>query len=166
MTIDAVNGLDRQAFAEAFGRIFEHSPWVAERAWEERPFGDLRALLVSMIRQVEMASAAEQMALLRAHPDLGTKAKLSEASAAEQAGAGLDQLTAEELELLTKLNDGYKDKFGFPFLYAVKGSNKHDILSALARRVEATPEEEYAEALRQVYRIASFRLDACLQEER
>src|ERR1700748_3841524 len=119
MTIDAVNRLDRQAFVEAFGWIFEHSPWVAERAWEERPFRDLRALLGSMVRQVERASAAEQMALLRAHPDLGTKAKVSEASGTEQAGAGLDQLTAEEFELISELNNGYKKKFGFPFLYAV-----------------------------------------------
>ena len=166
MTIDAANGLDRAAFVEAFGWIFERSPWVAERAWEERPFRDLPTLLGSMVRQVEMASATEQMALLRAHPDLGTKAKLSEASAAEQAGAGLDQLTPPEFDLFTKLNSGYKEKFGFPFLYAVKGSNKHDILSALARRISARPEEEYAEALRQVYRIAGFRLESCICEER
>jgi OHCU decarboxylase len=166
MTIDAVNRLDREAFVEAFGWIFEHSPWVAERAWKERPFGDARTLLGSMIRQVEMAAAAEQMALLREHPDLGTRAKLSDASAAEQAGAGLDQLTPAEFELFTKLNDGYKERFGFPFLYAVKGSNKQDILSALARRVTARLDEEYAEALRQVYRMAGFRLETCISEER
>ena len=166
MTIDAVNRLDREAFVEAFGWIFEHSPWVAERAWKERPFRDLRALHGSMIRQVEIASAAEQMALLRAHPDLGTKAKVSEASATEQAGAGLDQLTPPEFQLLTRLNDGYKEKFRFPFLYAVKGSNKQDILSALARRISANAEEEYAEAFRQVYRIAGFRLESCIREER
>ena len=166
MTIDAVNRLDREAFVEAFGWIFEHSPWVAERAWKERPFGDARALHVSMVRQVEMASAAEQMALLRAHPDLGTKAKVSEASATEQAGAGLDQLTAEEFQLLTELNHRYKEKFGFPFLYAVKGSNKHDVLVALIARIDADPEDEYSEALRQVYQIAGFRLNSCIGEER
>jgi 2-oxo-4-hydroxy-4-carboxy-5-ureidoimidazoline decarboxylase len=163
--MDAVNRLDRTAFVEALGWIFEHSPWVAERAWEERPFRDARALLESMVRQVEKASAEEQTALLRAHPDLGTRAKLSEASAAEQAGAALDQLTAEEFELLMALNNGYKEKFGFPFLYAVKGSDKHDILVALAARIDGDPEDEHWEALRQVYRIASFRLETCIREE-
>jgi len=166
MTIDAVNRLDRQAFVEAFGWIFEHSPWVAERAWEERPFRDLRALLGSMVRQVERASAAEQMALLRAHPDLGTTVKVSEASGAEQAGAGLDQLTAEESELITELNNDYKKKFGFPFLYAVKGSNKDDVIVALIARFDSDPEDEYSEALRQVYQIAGFRLSSCIREER
>src|SRR5947209_8522828 len=118
MTMDAVNSLDEEAFAVAFGWIFEHSPWVAERAWKERPFRDAEALLGSMIRQVEIAAATEQMGLLRAHPDLGTRAKLSDASAAEQAGAGLDQLTPAEFELFTRLNSGYREKFGFPFLYA------------------------------------------------
>ena len=166
MNIDAVNRLDREAFVEAFGWIFEDSAWVAARAWKERPFADVAALLGSMVRQVEIAGPPERMALLRAHPDLGTRARLSEASASEQAGAGLDQLTPAEFDLFTKLNDGYKEKFGFPFLYAVKGSNKHDILSALARRITAKPDEEYAEALRQVYRIAGFRLETSICEER
>lgn len=158
MTIDAVNALGSPEFVEAVGWVFEHSPWVAERAWGLRPFADRDALLEAMVRQVELASPEEQLSLLRAHPDLGSRARLSDASASEQAGAGLDQLTREEFDAFTRLNDGYKDKFGFPFLYAVKGSTKYDILRALEQRMRSTREDEFQEALRQVYRIAGFRL--------
>jgi 2-oxo-4-hydroxy-4-carboxy-5-ureidoimidazoline decarboxylase len=158
MTIDAVNALGSPEFVEAVGWVFEHSPWVAERAWRWRPFADRDALREAMTRQVELASPEEQLSLLRAHPDLGTRARLSDASASEQAGAGLDQLTREEFDAFTRLNDGYKDKFGFPFLYAVKGSTKYDILRALEQRMRSTREDEFQEALRQVYRIAGFRL--------
>jgi len=115
-----------------------------------------------MVDQVERASAEEQLALLQAHPDLGTRVRVSDASAAEQAGAGLDQLTPEEFEHLRGLNQAYRDKFGFPFLFAVKGSSKHDILDALERRVQSSREEEYRVALAQVYRIARFRIESVL----
>lgn len=165
MTIDALNSLDLSAFIAAAGWIFEHSPWVAERAWAMRPFQNTEALHRAMVTEVERATAGEQLALLRAHPDLGTRARLSQASASEQAGAGLDQLTREEFALFTRLNDSYKDKFGFPFLYAVKGSTKYDILRALERRLPADYQDEYAEALRQVGRIAQFRLNDLVSEE-
>jgi 2-oxo-4-hydroxy-4-carboxy-5-ureidoimidazoline decarboxylase len=100
----------------------------------------------------------ERLALLRAHPDLGTRARMSDASVGEQKGAGLDRLTREEFDRLQRLNRAYREKFGFPFLFAVKGSTKHDILAALERRLAAAPEEELDEALRQVGRIALFRL--------
>ena len=112
-----------------------------------------------MVEQVEAASSEEQLALLRAHPDLGTRARVSVASGAEQAGAGLDRLTPPEFERLQRLNTEYRDKFGFPFLFAVKGSTKHDILRALEQRLEDDPEQEYREALRQVFRIARFRIE-------
>jgi 2-oxo-4-hydroxy-4-carboxy-5-ureidoimidazoline decarboxylase len=112
-----------------------------------------------MVDQVERGSPEEQLALLRAHPDLGTRARVSEASSAEQAGAGLDQLTPAEFERLRASNEAYREKFGFPFLFAVKGSTKHDILDALERRVRSSREEEYRVALEQVYRIARFRLE-------
>ncbi len=98
-----------------------------------------QALHRAMVDQVEHASLPEeQLALLRAHPDLGTRARVSEASSAEQAGAGLDQLTPAEFERLRRLNEAYRDKFGFPFLFAVKGSTKHDILDALERRARSS----------------------------
>lgn len=159
MTIDELNQMDRAAFVAAVGWIFEHSPWVAERAFDARPFASFDALHAAMTDQVERATFAERLALLQAHPDLGTRARLSEASSAEQAGAGLDTLTPGEFEQLHRLNDAYRARFGFPFLFAVKGGTKHDILRALQSRMEATPEDEYREALRQVYRIARFRLE-------
>jgi 2-oxo-4-hydroxy-4-carboxy-5-ureidoimidazoline decarboxylase len=165
LTLAEVNTMDRAAFVERVGWVFEHSPWVAERAWDWQPFRDLDALHSAMVRQVEIAKPGEKLALLRAHPDLGTRARISEASTAEQAGAGLDQLTAAEFEVLARLNGAYREKFGFPFLYAVKGSTKHDILGALERRLPSSREEELAEALRQVYRIARFRLEDLLKQE-
>jgi 2-oxo-4-hydroxy-4-carboxy-5-ureidoimidazoline decarboxylase len=159
MKLDELNLLDRGPFVNAIGWVFEDSPWVAERAWARRPFRDLDALHKAMVKQVATASTEEQLALLCAHPDLGTRAKISDASVAEQAGVGLDKLTSLEFEQLQQLNARYRDKFGFPFLYAVKGSTKHDILRSLRERVEEPAEQEFREALQQVYRIARFRLE-------
>ena len=158
MTLAVLNQLDAAAFTQAVGWVFEHSPWVADRAAPARPFADVAELHNAMVQQVENANPDEQLQLLRAHPDLGTRARLSEASNAEQSGAGLDSLTPEELHRFTSLNGSYKAKFGFPFLFAVQGSTKHDILRALGQRLVSSPEIESAEALRQVYRIAAFRL--------
>ncbi len=159
MTIEALNSIGREDFVNTVGWVFEESPWVAERAWNSRIFEDADSLHQAMVEQVEAASREQQLALLRAHPDLGTRARVSATSGAEQAGAGLDQLTPPEFERLERLNTAYRDKFGFPFLFAVKGSTKHDILRALEQRLEEDPEQEYREALRQVYRIARFRIE-------
>lgn len=158
MTLAELNALDRAGFVEAVGWVFEHSPWVADQVCDERPYPSLEVLHQRMVNQVEIAAAAKQLALLRAHPDLGTRARISAASTAEQSGAGLDRLTPDEFERLHRLNSAYRDKFGFPFLFAVKGSTKYDILQALERRIQAPPDAERQEALRQVYRIAEFRL--------
>jgi OHCU decarboxylase len=165
MTVSELNRLDRAEFIESLGWIFEESPWVAERAWDARPFANVDALHAAMTEQVEHATAVEQLALLRAHPDLGTRAHLSDASAGEQVGAGLDSLTPEEFDRLHRLNGAYRSRFGFPFLLAVKGSTKHDVLRALQERMESSPDDEYREALRQVYRIARFRLDGVLADD-
>ena len=162
MTISQLNALSRGQFVEAVGWVFEHSPWVAERAWPRRPFRDLKQLHDVMAEEVERATPEEQSALLRAHPDLGARAHMSAASAGEQTGAGLDQLTSEEYQRLQHLNTAYREKFGFPFLYAVKGSNKYDILRALEQRLPRRPDEELREALNQVYKIAWFRLEAAV----
>lgn len=158
MTLDELNTSDRDSFVAALGSIFEESPWAAERAWRHRPFVSLEALHRAMIVEVSASSRDEQLTLLRAHPDLGTRARMTTASAGEQAGAGLDRLTPVEFERLRQLNAAYRDKFGFPFVFAVTGSTKHDVLAALTARLPAAPDEEFAEALRQVFRIAWFRL--------
>jgi len=159
LTLTELNSRDRQGFVNAVGWVFEHSGWVAERAWTQRPFDTIDALHEAMIAQVASGMLDEQVTLIRAHPDLGARGNVSDASAAEQTGAGLDTLAGRELERLHGLNAAYRDKFGFPFLYAVKGSTKEDILNALEKRLLATRDAELGEALRQVYRIARFRLD-------
>jgi 2-oxo-4-hydroxy-4-carboxy-5-ureidoimidazoline decarboxylase len=158
MTLDALNASSRETFVAELGGIFEESPWAAERTWPHRPFASLDALHRAMASEVKASSHAEQLALLCAHPDLGTRARMTTASAGEQAGAGLDRLSPAEFAQLQQLNTAYREKFGFPFLFAVKGSTKDDVLAALARRLAAPVDEEFAEALRQVFRIAWFRL--------
>jgi 2-oxo-4-hydroxy-4-carboxy-5-ureidoimidazoline decarboxylase len=159
MTIAELNALDRGRFVEALGWIFEESPWVAERAWDSRPFPSADALHQQMTLVVSRATRDEQLALLRAHPDLGARARMSDASVGEQAGAGLDRLSRHDFERLHALNSAYREKFGFPFLYAVKGSTPQQILDALEHRRSRSVDEEFAEALRQAGRIAKFRLD-------
>jgi OHCU decarboxylase len=159
VTISQLNALSVNHFVDEVGWVFEHSPWVARRAWKHRPFASLDDLHTRMTGEVASASVAEKMGLLRAHPDLGTRAKISASSAREQAGAGLDQLTPVEFARLHQYNEAYKTRFGFPFLFAVKGSAKLRIMQALEARLQSTPEDEFQEALRQVYRIARFRLE-------
>ena len=159
MTIDELNSRDRRNFVDAVGWVFEGSPWVAERAWTRRPFTGVDALHQAMVAEVAAAAAEERLALLRAHPDLGGRARMSDASTAEQAQAGLDTVSRSELERLTALNTAYREKFDFPFLYAVRGASKQDILSVLEKRLLGTREAELDEALRQVFRLARFRLE-------
>jgi len=168
MTLWELNRLSPAAFATALGHVFEHSPWVAERAGRKRPFASIGALHESMMATVWEAPAASQMALLRAHPELAGKAalrgELTADSTLEQSGAGLAECSAEELVRLTTLNAEYSAKFGFPFILAVKGYDRAGILREFARRVEREPSVEFEEALKQVARIARARLDALLNE--
>jgi 2-oxo-4-hydroxy-4-carboxy-5-ureidoimidazoline decarboxylase len=159
VTISQLNALTLNDFVEHVGWVFELSTWVARRSYKHRPFTSLDDLHSRMTGEVAVASTPEKMALLRAHPDLGTRARISDSSAKEQAGAGLDQLTPVEFARLHQLNETYKQKFGFPFLFAVKGSTKLRVMQALETRLQSTPDEEFQEALRQVYRIARFRLE-------
>jgi 2-oxo-4-hydroxy-4-carboxy-5-ureidoimidazoline decarboxylase len=159
MTIEDLDAMDREAFIAAIGWVFEDSPWVAERVWPARPFGTVEALHAAMRRVVAQAPRAEQLALVRAHPDLGAKARMSDASTQEQSDAGLDRMNADEFQRLHTLNSAYREKFGFPFIYAVKGSTTQDILRALESRLTADPEREHATALAHIKRIAQFRLE-------
>jgi len=160
---DEANGMSREAFVAAFGDVAEHSPWVAEAAADGRPFSDPESLIAAFQRAIGEAPRDQRLALLRAHPDLAGKAalagELAEDSRREQAGAGLDSLTGEEFERFTRLNDAYTARFGFPFIFAVKGATKHQILDAFDRRLENGPDEEFRTALEQVQRIVRFRLE-------
>jgi 2-oxo-4-hydroxy-4-carboxy-5-ureidoimidazoline decarboxylase len=170
VTLDAVNQMDCATFVATLGWVFEDSPWVAERAWRASPFASVAALHQAMVDAVSSAPAAEQVALIRAHPDLGTRARMSSASTGEQAGVGLDRLTLEEYQRLQRLNSTYREKFGFPFIYsvkggatrAVKGSATRDILRALEVRLAGDSDTEFALALAQIYRIAQIRLEETL----
>ncbi len=163
MTLGELNVLGRDRFVSVLSRIFEQSPWVAERAWQHRPFTGLDHLHAAMVTEVESAGHAAQLRLLQAHPDLGARVELSALSAAEQCGAGLDRLTASTRDRLRQLTAAYRAKFGFPFLIALRGCSAPDVVDdvilAIERRLPASPDEERREALSQVYRIAAFRLD-------
>ncbi len=153
--------MDQERFTEALGWVFEASPWVATNTWPQSPFDSLDALHGAMVRTVELAGEQERLGLLRAHPDLGTRASISEASRTEQDSAGFNRAPHQ----LERLNAMYREKFGFPFIFAVKDGTKHAILLDLDRRLHSTREAEIQCALQHVYRIARFRLIDALQEE-
>ena len=169
LTLTRLNEMSGADFVATLKDIFEHSPWVAERVVESRKFSSIRRLHSEMADRVAKATDREQLELIRAHPDLAGKAalagELTEASTSEQAGAGLDTLTQEEYEKFHSLNDRYKSRFGFPFILAVKGHDKHSILKAFETRLDNSPDEEKGEALRQIAEIARFRLEALLTHE-
>ena len=152
------------AGATAFSDIAEHAPWVAELAFTSAPFGTRQAMITAFTAAVIQADLAAQLALLRAHPDLATRARLTADSTMEQKGAGLDALTAEEFAHFTALNDAYKAKNGFPFIFAVKGATKHQILSGFETRIHNDSATEFQTALAQVCRIICFRLEDRVSE--
>ncbi|HXH01933.1 MAG TPA: 2-oxo-4-hydroxy-4-carboxy-5-ureidoimidazoline decarboxylase [Candidatus Competibacteraceae bacterium] len=168
ISLDYVNGLDQAAFVEQFGSVFEHSPWVAERAWAARPFASREALHRAMLEAMHAAPCAEQLALIHAHPDLVGRAAarrhLTAESQREQAGAGLDSCTDAEMAALERYNAAYKEKFGFPFIIAVRASHKQAILTALAQRLENDRATEFQRALEEIGKIAGFRLGDLVAE--
>ena len=161
------SSLARDAFIAAFADIYEHSPWVAAQAFD---LGvdetlDIIEVLHQRMSDILLGGPHEtQLALINAHPDLAGKAavrgELTASSTSEQAGAGIHECTAEEFSRFTELNDAYKAKFGFPFIMAVKGSNRHQILAAFEERIHNDPEREFARALAEINKIALFRLQA------
>lgn len=159
ISIADVNALSPRAFIEAFGDVAEHSPWVAREADASRPFASREALVKRFETAIRAANRDARLALLRAHPDLATRAKLTDDSTKEQAGAGLNTLTSEEFARFTDLNDRYKQRFGFPFIFAVKGATKHMILDSFTARVGNDAEVEFETALQQVCRIFRFRIE-------
>ncbi len=161
-TLSQLNGMDAAQFVQALGGIYEHSPWVPEKVATQRPFASAEALTSAMRDTVESAGVEPQLKLVRAHPELAGKAavrgELTAESTREQAGAGLDQCTPEEFERLQGLNARYNEKFGFPFILAVRGYDRHGIIDAFATRVENDHDTELRTSLEQIHRIAGFRL--------
>jgi len=158
LSIAQLNSMDRATFVARFGGVYEDSPWVAEQAWTARPFADRNALERAMQEAVRAAGQSRQLELLRLHPPLGTRLELSGCSRAEQAGAGLLEATAAERAELERLNRDYEDKFGFPFIFAVRNASLRSILDSCRTRIGADAKSEFDESLRQVFRIAAFRL--------
>jgi 2-oxo-4-hydroxy-4-carboxy-5-ureidoimidazoline decarboxylase len=164
LSIAAVNAMDRADFIARFGAVYEHSPWIAEETSDARPFEN-RAELEQAMRDVVLAASPErQLALLRAHPRLGTRVELSGYSQAEQSGAGIGVASETDRETLARLNREYEGKFGFPFILAVRGATVPVILESCRARVGHDAATEFDEALRQVLRIAHFRLSDLVQE--
>ncbi|MGB1389957.1 MAG: allantoinase PuuE [Paracoccaceae bacterium] len=162
---DRPSEMAKADFVEAFGGVFEHSAWIAERAHglELGPAHDTATgVHNALARMFRSASEQERLGVLRAHPDLAGKLaaarRLTAESTAEQAGAGLDVLTDEERAAFTELNQAYMDKFGFPFIIAVRDHDKASILQSFQSRIANESDQEFAEACRQVERIAEFRL--------
>jgi OHCU decarboxylase len=159
-----LNRCDRDDFVAAVGFAFEHSPWIAERAWARRPFGSLDALHDGMTAVVEAASAEEKLALIAAHPDLAGRVaregRLTSSSRDEQAAAGLDALSADEVARFERLNAVYRARFGFPFVICAREHDKSSILDELERRSNHERAAEIATALAEVAKIAKYRLEA------
>ena len=163
LTMSEVNRMTADEFVRALGGVFEHSPWIAERAFAARPFGGVDALHAAMSDAVRGAARDAQLALLRAHPELAGKeaqaGELTRDSKAEQAAAGLTALTREELGRVSELNRRYRVKFAFPFIIAVRRHTKDGILREFERRLELDPETELANGLEQVFVITRLRLE-------
>jgi 2-oxo-4-hydroxy-4-carboxy-5-ureidoimidazoline decarboxylase len=162
ITVDEVNRLGEDEFVARFGGVFEHSSWVAEEAWRERPFDGLSDLHGAFLRAMYDAPLERQLALIRAHPDLAEKTaiagELTPESAREQASASLDRLTPEEYEDFHRLNTAYRQKFGFPLIIAVREHTKGAILADAGARLKHSRPEEIETALGEIAKIARLRL--------
>jgi OHCU decarboxylase len=151
--------MDQAEFAQKYADIFEHSPWVPDRAFSRGPFADKDVLHAAFVAVVDEAGEEAQLGLIRAHPQLGAKIALTEASTAEQLGAGLKSLTEEEFARFSALNAAYNEKFGFPFVVCVRRHTKSSILAAFADRLTHDAATERATALAEIAEIAKLRLE-------
>jgi OHCU decarboxylase len=162
VTLQAINGLDRDQFVATLGFLFEGSPWIAAETWPARPFASRDELHEALCATMRVAPAERQVALIRAHPDLAGRAavagELTPESTSEQASAGLDRLTAEEFAIFTQRNTAYREKFGFPFVICVREHTKTSILANFETRLRNERDQEIATALGEIAKIARLRL--------
>ena len=160
--IEKLKDYSSEQFVEVFGEIFEHSPWIAQRAVEKKPFKSIEEAYETMRAIVAEASYDQQLALILEHPELGKRINMSKASVREQSGAGLDSLSSEEFEDFSATNKAYTAKFEFPFIIAVAGKDKNDILQAMKERLNNSRETEFEIALQEIYKIARLRFNAII----
>lgn len=167
--LTALNAATQTDFVQALGEIFEYSPWVAEEAWSARPFADVGALHEAMMDVVRQRDTEERIALLRAHPELAGRVaragEMTQDSVAEQSSAGLDRMTEAEFARFDQLNTAYREKFGFPFIIAVRNHSKESILDRFASRLNNTPAEEIEAALNEISAITRMRLNDLVAAE-
>jgi 2-oxo-4-hydroxy-4-carboxy-5-ureidoimidazoline decarboxylase len=155
-------GQSKDAFVARYGGLYEASPWVAEAVWSHVQSGGLNdneALAAAMRAAVDDAGPAAQLALIRAHPELASRARMADASVREQSGAGLDQCSPDEFAAFHRFNAAYNARFGFPFIIAVKGLTRAEILAAFEARLANGRDTEFKAAIAQIHRIAGFRLE-------
>lgn len=160
--VDELNSMSQEKFEQALGHIFEKAPWVIQQAGENRPYKGFVALYEGIIEPLKTANPDVLLALIQSHPNLACKGIRSEGitahSQSEQSGAGLDQCTQEEADTLLKLNQAYQQKFGFPFMLAIKGYNKAEIIEQFQMRINNDKQQEFDGALQQVYKVVLWRL--------
>lgn len=163
MLAEKPSAMSLEHFLKVYGSVYEHSPWVAETVYSDKDVGNVDTvwtLFAAMRMAVDMADRGMQLSLIRAHPELAVKTPdMAQASISEQSAAGLDQCSNEELTAFKRLNQEYREKFGFPFIVAVKGMTRAEILDVFKKRLENDPDTEFANALQQIHKIARFRLE-------
>ena len=162
-SIDTFNKLNKSEFLSIFGNVFEKSEWIAEKCYDSKPYNNVQELVNKMMEVFENSIKEKHLEILNSHPDLAVKKKLTKESENEQANANLNQCTNEEFEEFNKLNKKYKKKFGFPFIIAVKGKNKNEILNIFRQRITNNINLEFEEAKKQVKKIATFRLSEIIK---
>ncbi len=163
MLAEKPSSMSLEHFLKVYGSVYEHSPWVAETVYSDKDVGNVDTVLTlfsAMRMAVDMADRGMKLSLIRAHPELTVKSSgMATASIAEQSSAGLDQCSTEELAAFKRLNHEYREKFGFPFIVAVKGMTRGEILDAYKTRLQNDPDTEFDNALKQIHKIARFRLE-------
>ena len=162
-SIDKFNKLSKPEFISIFGNVFEKTEWIAERCYDSKPYNNIDELFLKMMEVFENAEKEKHLEILNAHPHLAVEKKLTEDSKKEQSGASLNNCTVEEFNEFKKLNNEYKKKFNFPFIIAVAGLNKDQILDNFRIRIKNNTSEEFEEAKNQVKKIATIRIDSILK---
>jgi len=158
-TIDNINDLNKSDFLSIFGNVFEKTESVAQEAFETKPFKDFDDIIIKMLNIYENYKKDKILEILNAHPELAVAKKMTSESISEQASAKLNECSNDEYEEFKKLNIEYKRKFNFPFIIAVKGKDKYEILKNFRQRILNDVESEFLEAKKQVKKIATFRLN-------
>ena len=162
-SIDRVNKLSKSGFISIFGNVFEKTEWIAQKSYDSKPYKNFEELFSKMVEIFENSNKESHIKILNAHPDLAIGKRLTEDSKNEQQNASLNQCTNEEFLEFKKLNEEYKKKFGFPFITAVKGKNKEEILNSFRQRITNNINLEFEEAKKQVKKIANFRLSEIIK---